>query len=53
MLLPAFLIMKAKLIGTPIPSDQCEPVSREEQAENMHEFIAEIVNAFARQRKAV
>jgi hypothetical protein len=42
-----------KVIGTPIPPDQCEPVSRQEQAENMHEFIAEIVKAFASQRKAV
>jgi hypothetical protein len=40
-----------KVIGTPIPPDQCEPISREEQAENLHEFMTEVVKALARQRK--
>ena len=43
---------QVKVIGTPIRADQCEPISREEQARNMDEFLTEIARSIARQRKA-
>ena len=43
---------QVKVIGTPIPPDQCEPISREEQDRNLNEFMTEAVKALARQRKA-
>ena len=43
---------KVRVIGTPIPADQCEPISREEQAKNMNNFLTGIAKALALQRKA-
>lgn len=43
---------QVKVIGKPIPIDQCEPISRQEQAKNMREFMTEISRCFAKQRKA-
>jgi len=43
---------QVQVIGTPIPPDQCKPISREEQARNMEEFLTEIARAISRQRKA-
>ena len=43
---------QVRVIGKPIPPDQCEPISREEQARNMSEFLTEIARSLARQRKA-
>lgn len=43
---------QVKVIGTPMPPEQCEPISRQEQARNFNEFMTEIAKALARQRKA-
>ena len=41
---------QVEVIGTPLPVDECEPISREEQGENMAEFLVEIAKKF-RSRK--
>ena len=43
---------QVKVIGKPIPPDQCESISREEQARNMSEFLTEIARSISRHRKA-
>jgi hypothetical protein len=36
--------------GHPIPFEQCEPISRKEQAENMTEFLLGIAGKFGKQK---
>ena len=42
---------QVKVIGTPVPADKCKSISRKEQAENLHEFMTEVVKTLARQHK--
>lgn len=42
---------KITLIGQPLPPDQCRPISRQEQAENMSEFMTEICRMISKNRK--
>ena len=35
-----------QIIGTPIPADQCEPISRQEQAQNMAGFMGQVAKDF-------
>jgi hypothetical protein len=35
-----------QIIGTPIPADQCEPVSRKEQDRNLAEFMSELARKY-------
>ena len=37
---------KVKVIGKPLPANQCQPISRKEQARNLHEFVYEICKKF-------
>lgn len=37
---------QVQIIGTPIPTDKCEPVSRKDQDENLNEFMSELARDF-------
>lgn len=39
-----------KIIGKPIPFEQCKPISRKEQAENMAEFLFEIAKKYGKRK---
>lgn len=38
-----------RVIGKPIPAEQCEPVSRQQQTENISEFLAVIAHQLEKQ----
>lgn len=42
---------KVKVIGKPLSPDQCQPISRKEQARNLHEFMYEICRQFSKGQK--
>ena len=37
---------RVQVIGTPLPAEQCEPVSREEQRRNLMGFVSDVAHGF-------
>lgn len=43
---------KVDVIGIPIPANECEPISRKEQTQNLTEFMTQLVKDFNRRQKS-
>jgi len=39
---------QVEVVGVPLPADQCEPISRHEQDENMVRFLVDLAEQFTR-----